>query len=563
MSILVNGELMTPMELRMRAQRRHLPSTLSKLTKKEQKRARAYADPHRKGQYYRAPETVTLEEAVEQGLITEERAHKIREAHFTEQYSKILEEAEGKPIHFDPETGGYYWEVPQEEPPPPTEPKVPMGPGRGPRLGSIGYRIAQPFQRGMEAFETKITAMTMPLVEFGKSQQDKSLLLFEEGKPLKGFGAYMAGVTGYTAHAFVEGLTFPIRPIRWGETISGVTSLITDAEAQKQFRRTIAKDPFTFAMRVGGGVAGGYTFGKITSKILDVTLGKPKGTKEFITYEKQVKVPRRVTTTTTKRVLKVQKDPTKVHYQKFRGWDKLSRDIDKSASEWFAGKQLGGRASTILEHDPMRYIYRPRIETITGFRKVMEKTITKSTRTALSTRTMMDFYSVIKAPKDILPSALGLLGGVSTLKAPPTLKTVMETRGITEARIKVPQRLTSPIKKPIISIKPFIETIPFVIPKYTLRLMSMPMIKEKTITTPTQKTLPLGFSIPRFTIKEKPIKVPRIAEITRIPPEQPFRYRYRPEDKRKKRKKMVPLGAIGELRLRPVKFRSLKDVLKV
>lgn len=384
-----------------------------------------------------APLTFSLEEAVELGLITREEAHqrreagfteaysrwlkdpraqqqyhKRREAHFSEQYEKILEAAGGREVHFDPKIGGYFWFIEEE----PKKGKGIPGPGMGAREGSLGDVLQQAGAKLLDVEEGFFKSLTQPGREIIKEWDKESKELISKQNLVGGIWPYLGARGAQAVYGIFDALTFPIRPKKWGEAIGGLMSLGTSKAARAELGRYVAEDPFRFSVDIGSAVAGGYLFGKVASKVLDATLGPQKGVKEYVSVDTQIVRPRKITTRTPSRVKpRVIKDPSKVLHQKFKGWDRLPVDIEKSASEWFAGKLLGGRAADVLIQEPTRYIYKPRIDTVYGFKKVlaMKPRVIKSSYFVPSTRLMKDFYTVLHPAKDILPSFFAGLGGLS------------------------------------------------------------------------------------------------------------------------------------------------------
>jgi hypothetical protein len=138
-------------------------------------------------------------------------------------------------------------------------------------------------QPHLEKEEKIVEKITKPLGEKQVQLHAKSVELAEKGRPWEGFGYYMAGTGLRFTRGFVEGVTFPVRPIAWGQTVSGLSKLVTSPEARGELIGEVARDPFGFAAEAGGGIAGGYTFGKGIS----IATRKPSG----FTL-KQVKVPK-------------------------------------------------------------------------------------------------------------------------------------------------------------------------------------------------------------------------------------------------------------------------------
>jgi hypothetical protein len=105
-----------------------------------------------------------------------------------------------------------------------------------------------------------------------------------------------------------------------------------------------------------------------------------------------------------------------------------------------------------------------------------------------------------------------------------------------------------------------------------LRLGEIPL-QVPTITLKTEEILSLG-SVQKISMdvlqvpkqveqaQKEALAMPSLGDITRIDHEK-SKPRLYVEERKRRRRKMNPLGAVGELRLRPVGFRSLKDVLKV
>lgn len=221
--------------------------------------------------------TLTLEEAVAQGYITEREAQLRRSTAYRqaydEAYEKALKAAGGADVQYDPERGVFFWYAEQE---PEEFSLAPFPPElkRGPKEGSLAHTVTSKFSKILEKTEEAFTSVTAPLVTYTRKQEEESLKIFREGKPWEGFAAYSRGIASYFAITTFEGLTFFVRPVMWGRTTKGILALATKKEAQTQLRSVVAADPFKFAIGIAGGITGGYVFGKGVSKISDVVLGK-------------------------------------------------------------------------------------------------------------------------------------------------------------------------------------------------------------------------------------------------------------------------------------------------
>jgi hypothetical protein len=465
---------------------------------------------------------LTLEQAVSGGYLPLVKAEQIREAAYTkahtqwiesparqreadlrfqEQYADILERAQGQPVYYDPEADRYYWfektettkellEVPE------------WSRFRGAKPDSPAYNIQQGSIKIFQEMEKGFTGLTAPIEKQIAERETASLQLAAEGKPWAGFGAYAASVGAYTLYSAFEAFTFPVRPIRVGETISGVVALATTAEARRQLIGTIAKDPFKVAAGVAGGLAGGYAFGRVASKAADVTLGKPQPIKEYVTAERITARPRKVTT--TKRVkgkqIVLTKDPTKVLRTKLTGWDKIPVDEDlgtgflarhkvdvggawpKSGVKGFGAESMGGRAALFQEVKPTRIIYKPRIEVIYGTKRAMRivPQIQKTTRIVSGFVKVPEFKTILRPVQDLTPAIFTGLGGatrVIPIQAPIQIDyAISPTRTELEQAVKLKQINVAHPKYETVTR---IEKTPIQGPRFTLKVE--PMITTKTI----------------------------------------------------------------------------------
>lgn len=355
---------------------------------------------------------------------------KEREAEYQRQYAAVLKLAKGQPVTFDPKTQTFSWFEVQE-------PELLLDAPewsryRGAKPGSFAHEIQQKTSAIFQDMETGFRGLTKPLEKNIAERETKSLELAAKGKPWAGFGAYMASVGSYALYTGFEAFTFPLRPIRVAETVSGVVALATVAEARKQFVRTVAKDPFKFAVGVGGSVAGGYAFGRAASKVADVTIGKPKPIKEYVTTERTITRPRTITKTVKTKAVIV-KDSDKVLRTRVTGWDKipveeelgtgfLARHQVRTGGKWPKSGVKGFGMET-TGHDviltprqvfkPTGYVYKPRVETTYGFKKVSVPQVVRITRPSIVSRVVPQFNVVTKTVKDLTPGIFAKLGAAT------------------------------------------------------------------------------------------------------------------------------------------------------
>jgi len=235
------------------------------------------------------PQSISLEEAVDRGLITDVEAqqriesgytvavdkamkdpfgvvsrHQRVESWHTAELGKILEKAEGAPVHFDPETGGYYYTQPVTTEAP--RPGIP-GPGMGAREGSVGYKLQQAGSKLLSAEERFFTGLTDPGKDIVKQLEGKSKDLISEQKTVAGLGPYLGARATQAVYGVFEGLTFAVRPVKWGEAMAGVGALATSKVSRAELGRYIAEDPLRFSVDIGAAVVGGKLFGKVVSRV--------------------------------------------------------------------------------------------------------------------------------------------------------------------------------------------------------------------------------------------------------------------------------------------------------
>jgi len=100
---------------------------------------------------------------------------------------------------------------------------------------------------------------------------------------------------------FIEGLTFPARPLAWWKTGKGLAELGISPEKREEFGRAYRERPGAFGIQALGGLAGGYTAGKL------IGLGKTKlaqyrqkrflrdyPIEEFLPFEERMAFPEEV-----------------------------------------------------------------------------------------------------------------------------------------------------------------------------------------------------------------------------------------------------------------------------
>jgi len=100
---------------------------------------------------------------------------------------------------------------------------------------------------------------------------------------------------------FIEGVTFPARPLAWWKTGKGLVELGISPEKRRQFGEAYRERPGAFGLQALGGLAGGYTAGKL------IGLGKTKiaqyrqkkfmekyPVEKFLPYEERMAFPEEV-----------------------------------------------------------------------------------------------------------------------------------------------------------------------------------------------------------------------------------------------------------------------------
>lgn len=145
-----------------------------------------------------------------------------------------------------------------------------------------------PIIRGLEGQERFFARVVEPISAKQAELYAKSKEKAHEGKHWEGFGLYMAAAGLRFGRGFVAGFTAPVRPLALTKTGAFVVQMIKEPEARKEFVGEVARDPFGFATEVGGGVTGGYVFGRVLEYGSErLGMRKPK------TYKlKEVKVPK-------------------------------------------------------------------------------------------------------------------------------------------------------------------------------------------------------------------------------------------------------------------------------
>lgn len=484
----------------------------------------------------------------------QKEVHRQRETHFTAEYGKIQEAAGDRELHFDPKTGGYYWFEEAE----PQGRDLPPGPGRGPREGAPGYGPTKWFSNVLATTEEEFQKISEPLRLKSAELDVQATRKIQEGDPVAGLFPYMGARVMQAGAGVYGGVTFALRPVKWGESISGVVSIATSLKkpggAAHQTAQWIAQDPFRAAVEVGSTYVGAKLFGKIDTKIGEYRLKqfyKKYPPEAFYIDDMHLDFPEEIT-------------GSSIHVQsaKVKGAESFEFSTFNKKTGKF--EVFGGGVTDQTFIDPKLKPTFPRL--YTKFFTLSETLHLPALRIPDVTAQALGRSQASIPALSISLSSLTRSRSLTRTRSPtsfmdpftyqePIYEPQLQTT-ITEPKLRVPSSEVPPITIP--KPKAILDT------PQLLKIIQPQRVRQR------QRTLVAPMLKVRGILKEAPIQVP----LAPLPPMQHIlrkgpKVSYRPRKKKRRKTKKEKGFGLLEVRVDPLKMKgvkkgrsSLKDVLK-